>query len=210
MSTPFRRSRGLVTATFHSAEVDLLASLVGQLVELVTDGQPELDGDDPLHAALQTSSPEPPEDPVLRRLFPDGYSDPRHASDFRRFTEHGLRQLKTTNARAVLAALEDAEPRSRDRRRVRLDPEDAMVWLRVFTDLRLALGTRLGITEDENLSPQPGAAAMSSDAGDAVGGPTGARSEIDEAQREQQRYVRDVYDWLSALQETLVGALQQE
>lgn len=207
MSTPFRRSKGLVTATFHAAEVDLLASLVGQLVELVTDGQPDFAGDDPLHAALQTSSPEPPEDPVLRRLFPDGYSDPRFASDFRRFTEHGLRRLKTENARTVLAALDEAQPRSRDRRRVQLDADAALVWLRVFTDLRLALGTRLGITEDDTAWVESGDEAPPPQAEAAA--QRGGNEPVDQDTRDQQRYVRDVYDWLSALQETLVGALQE-
>lgn len=192
MSTPFRRSKGLVTVTFHAGEVDLLASLVGQLIELVSDGQPDLAEQDPLESALRTSSSEPPEDPVLQRLFPDGYSDPRYASEFRRFTEHGLRALKVTNARSVLAALESAEHRARDRRRVRLDDEAAMVWLRVFTDLRLALGTRLGITEEDQ---EPSRSDEPEDEG---------------AEADEQRYVRDVYDWLSALQETLVLSLQSD
>jgi hypothetical protein len=196
MSTPFRRVRGVVTATFHAAEVDLLASLVGQLVELVADGQPSLDEEDPLQAALQTSSPEPPEDPVLARLFPDGYSDPRYAADFRRFTEHSLRRLKIENAQVVLGALESAEHRSRDRRRVQLDEAAALAWLRVFTDLRLALGTRLGLSEDDE-----------GETGEGEPEETSWAEEPSESEQEQRRYVRDVYDWLSALQETLVGAV---
>ncbi len=48
MGTAFRRRRdGSVTATLHPAEIDLLRSLAGQLLELLADGeaQPSPDPD---------------------------------------------------------------------------------------------------------------------------------------------------------------------
>jgi hypothetical protein len=66
---------------------------------------------------------------------------------------------------------------------VRLGRENAEVWLRALNDVRLALGVRLGITEDYEQE-------LTQDSG------TDPRS----------AYLQ-VYDWLSFLQESLVRAL---
>ena len=85
----------------------------------------------------------PPEDPVLARLLPDAYrDDPEAAGEFRRYTEQSLRSGKVAAARTVLATLPEHGGR------VRLEPEEAQAWLRSLNDLRLAIGTMLGITED--------------------------------------------------------------
>jgi hypothetical protein len=63
---------------------------------------------------------------------------------------------------------------------VRLDPDQAAAWLRCTNDLRLALGTRLGIS-DESEPPE------------------------DFADEEDQQLA--VYYWLTALQGSLVDAL---
>lgn len=61
---------------------------------------------------------------------------------------------------------------------VRLDPRSAGAWLRSLTDIRLVLAARLGIeTED------------------------------DEDGRETDPIMRDVYDWLGFVQNSLVEAL---
>jgi len=66
---------------------------------------------------------------------------------------------------------------------VRLDPEEAQAWLRVLNDLRLALGTRLELTEDDH---------------DRFRG-------LDE---NDPRYPMIVtYDWLTQLQDGLVHCL---
>ena len=91
-----------------------------------------------------------PEDPVLRRLFPTAYRDDDEAAgEFRRFTEGQLRDGKARAAGSIIDVLEEAglpaEPTDEDLTiDVELDPETALVWLRALTDLRLALGTRLG------------------------------------------------------------------
>ncbi|WP_207782409.1 DUF2017 domain-containing protein [Phytoactinopolyspora limicola] len=199
LSTAFRRTRGGgVAASFHTAEIELLRSLVGQLLELVRDdpdGREESKKDDAWAAALGLADDKPvrPTDPVLLRLFPDGYAeDDEAASDFRRFTERGLRDAKAGTAATVLASLATAEGvdpdeqrrgRSRDKIRVELDAAEADAWLRALTDLRLALGTRLGVTEgDEDVW-----AALPDD--------------------DPRRHIHDVYDWLGWLQETLVRTL---
>jgi hypothetical protein len=120
----------------------------------------------------------PPDDPVLARLFPDAYAgDEASSGEFRRFTEAGLRSGKVAGAQTVLATLPGTGGR------VRLPAGDAEAWVRVLNDVRLALGVRLGITEDYE-HELPGA----------------GRGELHSA------YLQ-VYDWLTFLQETLVRAL---
>src|SRR5690625_6882291 len=109
------------------AEADLLISLVRQLFELTRADQPsdeDEDGsEDPLTSVVGMRQDQPrPTDPVLLRLFPDGYADDDAAAgDFRRYTEHGLREAKTANATTVLASLTFADDTA-DRVEVTLDP----------------------------------------------------------------------------------------
>ncbi|MDP9418193.1 MAG: DUF2017 domain-containing protein [Actinomycetota bacterium] len=135
----FRATGGGVRAAFDEAEVLLLRQLLHELLELLDDGDEP--ADDPLADALGIgTSTSAPDDPVLARLFPDAYrDDPEAAADFRRYTERGLRQTKRANAARALASL--AGPRD-------LDGDDARAWLAALNDMRLALGTGLGVTED--------------------------------------------------------------
>ncbi len=171
-----------------------MRSLVGQLLELVRDDAADSgSGDSGWAAELGLSDEEPsrPTDPVLLRLFPDAYGsdDEEAASDFRRFTERGLREAKSGTAATVLASLATAEDaagsgdKPREKVRIELDSDESQAWLRTLTDLRLALGTRLGISEgddDQWLS-------------------------LDE--NDPRKHVHDVYDWLGWVQETLVRTL---
>ena len=181
-----------MAASFHVAEVELLQSLVGQLLELVRD-VPHADATGSGWAAalgLGEAAPQRPTDPVILRLFPDAYrGDDEAASDFRRFTERGLREAKAGAAATMLASLATAggadpdAPRSRDKVRVELDADEAGAWLRTLTDLRLALGTRLGVTDGDD------------DDWDSLD------------DDDPRRHVHDVYDWLGWVQETLVRVL---
>lgn len=102
-----------------------------------------------LEAQLGLSSHEElPDDPVLARLLPDGYSDdPEASAEFRRYTEESLRAAKVASARAVLASLPPGGGE------VRLSEPECQQWLRALNDVRLALSVRLGITdENEDLS----------------------------------------------------------
>lgn len=192
MGTAFRRRRdGTCTATLHPAEIDLLRSLAGQLLELLADGEPvATEAADPLDRVLDLASPEPPADPVLRRLFPDAYTDEGSASDFRRYTERGLREVKRRNALVVLSDLDRSEPTRREsdaRRTVAVAAADAESWMRALTDLRLALGTRLGLEQDE----QP----------EWLG--------EDQPEDDPRHYVLGVYEWLGWLQDSLVRAVMR-
>jgi len=85
---------------------------------------------------------------VVARLLPDGYrGDDEAAGEFRRFTEVGLRSGKVDAAQRVLDDLGDTE--LADRVTVSLDGEAALIWARCLNDLRLSIGTRLEVTEDD-------------------------------------------------------------
>lgn len=187
------RRSGRVIATFTGFEADLLRSLAGQLVELLrNEAAAPREGGDPFEAMLDFSGPtQEPEDPVLARLFPTAYRDDEEAaSEFRRFTEGALRDGKAAGAIAIIDSLEEAGlPAELDQDGlmidVELEPATAEVWLRSFTDLRLALATRLGVEEDDD---ERWAALPDDD-------PRGQ--------------AHDIYQWVGYLQETLVDALSR-
>lgn len=183
MTRGFHRARGgRVAAKLDRDEAEILRVLAGQLIELISADAPEEDPD-PLAAelglsGLGTGGPvETPDDPVLARLFPDAYEDGDDAGEFRRFTEHGLRDGKRAAADTLITTVPDHGGT------VTLDPEQAGQWLRALNDMRLALGTRLGVTEE-------------------------AHDEIARMPPSDPRYPGfAAYDWLSFLQDTLVRAL---
>ena len=184
------RKSGAAVTTFTAFEADLLRSLAGQLIELLrNESATEEIASDDLEDLLDFSGPtRAPEDPVLARLFPTAYpEDEDAAAEFRRYTEADLRNGKAAGAATVIDTLEDAglpaEPEDGLFIDVELDPATALTWLRSFTDMRLAIATRLGIEEgDEEFW----------------------YSLPDDDPRAQ---VHDIYDWVGYLQETLVRAL---
>src|SRR5215470_5805277 len=182
---PFRSVRGGgVRASLAGAEASLLRSLVGQVMALVEpeDREPGLGDDDEL-AALEAmvhgpGAEEPPEDPVLARLLPDGYrDDPDAAGEFRRYTESSLRSVKQQAAQEMLDTLPEAGGK------IQLTHDQAHAWLKALNDVRLALGVRLGVTEE--FEEQWG------------------RLRADDPQWPAY----EVYAWLGAVQESLVQAL---
>jgi hypothetical protein len=186
------RRGGQIFATFTGLEADLLRSLASQLVELLrNEAAVPRDHPDPLEAMLSLDGPTTePEDPVLARLFPTAYQDDEEAAaEFRRFTEGSLRDGKAAGAACIIDTLEEAglptEP-ILDQRLVidvELDPSTAIVWLKAFTDLRLALATRLGVEQDDD----DYWAALPDD--------------------DPRAQAHDIYQWIGALQETLVDAM---
>jgi hypothetical protein len=130
-------------------ERDVLIQLLGQLDELLDDGQSA--SSDPLAAivgisGLDSTGPAPttPDDPALARLLPDGNrDDPEASAEYRRLTEFGLRARKRSGARLAAEALGRPEP-------VVLAPEESLALLKSFTDVRLVLGERLELRSDED------------------------------------------------------------
>jgi uncharacterized protein DUF2017 len=127
----FRRKGSHCVATFAVDEVRVLRKVAGEVVALLTDGMD--------HG-----------DPVVSRLFPDIYPDrPEDSREFRQYTESDLKTGKIDQAGAILAALPDEGEGE-----VRLDDEAAEAWLRAINDARLAMGTRLDITAETDLSDE--------------------------------------------------------
>lgn len=159
MATAFTRTiRGRFTAQTDSAERELLGQLLEELCALLdADGLADAKAADPLADQLGLAGftgfdVETPTDPVLRRLLPDAYAgDENAAGEFRRLTDASLRQGKVGDARRMRAELSAADSRSRGK--VSLTAEDAAVWSRAMNDLRLALGTRLGVNADHYPDP---------------------------------------------------------
>jgi len=188
--TRHRRSKHLI-ATFSGFEADLLRSLAAQLVELLRNEEAvPRDDVDPLEALMDFSGPTTePEDPVLARLFPTAYQhDEEAAAEFRRFTEGSLRDGKANAAITIIDALEDAglPPELTEEGLVidiELEEPVAEIWMRSFTDLRLALATRLGVEEGDEAY---------------------WHSLPDDDPRSQ---AHEIYEWVGYLQETLVQAM---
>jgi hypothetical protein len=185
------RRSGASVATFTAFEADLLRSLAGQLIELLRNESATAGHqNDPLEQLLDFSGPTTePDDPVLARLFPTAYPDDEEAAgDFRRFTESALRDGKAGAAAAIIDALEEAgltsEPEDGTFIDVELDEGAALTWMRSFTDMRLAIATRLGVEEgdEEYWQSLPG--------------------------DDPSAQVHDIYDWLGYLQETLVHSVR--
>jgi len=185
MAASFRPVPGGAAAYFESAQAGVIRSLVSQIAELVsadsTAAEVAESGErgDALEAELGLSThAEPPEDPVLARLLPDGYKEnPEASAEFRRYTEESLRTAKVVSAQTVLASLPSTGGE------VRLSEMECQQWLRALNDVRLALSVRLGITdENEDLS------------------------EHLTADDPRSAYVW-VYQWLAYLQDSLIEAL---
>lgn len=113
-----------VRIDFEPEEAGLLTVLANQFADVVRE--PELD-----------------DAPLLTRLFPDAYlDDPEAASDFSRFTRSELEQSKIAAAERIA---ETATAGS-----VLLDHETCRTWVRSLTDVRMMVGTRLGIRTDDD------------------------------------------------------------
>lgn len=150
--TEFRsRRKGGVYVELPPHAAGLLANLVRQLIELLSDGEPEVRSDDPLEAMLEVDGPrEAPDDPALLRLLPEAHqNDPEAAAEFRRLTERAIRDGKVRDAVVVLACLGAADEAVEADVEFELDRDQARSWLRCLTDLRLTLAERLGVTADD-------------------------------------------------------------
>jgi hypothetical protein len=135
-------------------EIELLQTLLAELTAVVADADAD--------------------DAVVQRLFPSAYPDDGAAdADYRSITESSLRRERRdriTGCLVDLAAGSDV-PLG--------DDADAQRWIKVLNDLRLALGTRLGVTEEQ--------------------------VDIDPTDPESRPWL--IYYWLTATQDSVVTAL---
>jgi hypothetical protein len=109
---------------FESEEADLLRSLF-----------------DDMRALLRAEALEG--DPVIDRLFPDAYESDDDAAAFRDMVGEELRTTKLEAFEQARTSLGKEGPAT-----VVLDGASADTWLQALTDVRLAVGTRLGVTEE--------------------------------------------------------------
>ncbi|MGP3975476.1 DUF2017 domain-containing protein [Streptomyces sp. 8N114] len=148
---------------------------------------------------------EPPADPALARLFPDAYGpgpdatpdedlaadsdeaarakrDRAASAEFRRYTENDLRARKREDGLAVVRALDALTPGERGAV-LTLTPQESKQWLGALNDLRLAIGTRLEVSDDSD-------------------------DELYQlADSDERKPMVMAYLWLGGLQETLVETL---
>ncbi|NUR00692.1 MAG: DUF2017 domain-containing protein [Streptomyces sp.] len=154
---------GGAAVALDDVEISIIRSLAVQLLELVGPGPGEDAPDDPLAELFAEGPSEPPKDPVLRRLFPDAYSDPEgtpgpkeaeeqqaYSAEFRRFTENDLRAAKRESALAVIRSLDSLTPGGDGGAILKLSAEESRQWLGALNDLRLAIGSRLEITDEDD------------------------------------------------------------
>ncbi|GAA1984244.1 DUF2017 domain-containing protein [Kitasatospora viridis] len=156
MAGMFERTReGGTAIALDEVEADILRSLEVQMLELIGPGPVDEPDQDPLAALFAEGPTEAPADPALARLFPDAYGEPGESADaqtkafageFRRYTELDLRARKREDALHVVRALDSLGGRGGV-----LEPtgEERMRWLGALNDLRLTMGVRLEVVEED-------------------------------------------------------------
>ena len=162
----FRHRRGNVEASFEAGEALAIAGLCRDLSNL-------LDG------ATAGS-----DDPVLHRLFPRAYLDPTEEqaeADWQHFAHDDLVAGRHDALATVIRTMDLTGREAGRRLQLSLNEEEASAWLSVLNDARLALGTRLDVTEETDFAG------------------------LDPDDPDTAPYA--IYWWLGMLQEELVAAL---
>ncbi|MEU1468860.1 DUF2017 domain-containing protein [Streptomyces sp. NPDC005761] len=194
---------GGAAVALDEVEIAILRSLAVQLLELIGPGDEPAEGEDPLAALFAEGPSEPPSDPALARLFPEAYGDDdtelRAASaEFRRFTENDLRTRKRDDALVVVRTLDALAPQSEGASRsdsgkreegvavLTLTADECRNWLGSLNDLRLTIGTRLEVSDEDE-------------------GESGSLYRLPDSDPRKPMVM--AYLWLGALQETLVETL---
>ncbi|MHC3463603.1 DUF2017 domain-containing protein [Streptomyces flavovirens] len=185
---------GGAAVALDEVEIAILRSLAVQLLELIGPGDEPAEDADPLAALFAEGPSEPPSDAALARLFPDAYGDAdkelREASaEFRRFTEIDLRGRKREDALVVVRTLDALQPVGEEGAVLTLDAEDCRHWLGSLNDLRLTIGARLEVSDEDE-------------------GQGGSLYRLPDSDPRKPMVM--AYLWLGALQETLVETLMPE
>ncbi|MES4908035.1 MULTISPECIES: DUF2017 domain-containing protein [unclassified Streptomyces] len=203
---------GGAMVALDDVEISILRSLAVQLLELIGPGAEPVEGHDPLDAIFAEGPTKPPADPALARLFPDAYGGPGQklgadeeaaveaaSAEFRRYTENDLRARKREDALAMVRGLDaltdtgtgtegragaEAQGAGAEVGVLELSPEQSRQWLGALNDLRLAIGTRLEVTDED-------------DGGELLRLPDS----------DPRKPMVMAYFWLGGLQETLVETL---
>lgn len=163
-------------------EVALLRNMATSMQEMLDDRQSGAPAD-PLEqiTGIRTGNSQPPQDATMSRLLPDFIADQAgHAPDpsangaLRSLHEPEIIDAKIAASQHLLDTLPDGGGR------IELTEDDANAWIAAINDLRLSLGTMVGVGPDlpDRLPPNDPMAAH-----------------------------LDVYQWLTVLQEYLVLGL---
>ncbi|MFJ6634162.1 DUF2017 domain-containing protein [Streptomyces sp. NPDC091376] len=186
---------GGAAVALDEVEISILRSLTVQLLELIGPGDEPAQGEDPLAALFAEGPSEPPSDPALARLFPDAYGGPEaedgeseevreFSAEFRRYTENDLRTRKRDDALVVVRNLDALTATGEGGAVLKLTADDSLHWLGALNDLRLTIGTRLEVADED-------------EGGDLYRLPDS----------DPRKPMVMAYLWLGALQETLVETL---
>jgi Domain of unknown function (DUF2017) len=150
-----RTRRGRPTLDLEPEEAELLGVLFDELSALLDSADAE--------------------DEALCRLNPPAYrDDPEAEAEYHGLTADSLRTERDDRIAACRGDL------AGDARVDVGDPDTARRWIQVLNDLRLALGTRLGVTQDDERTIDPNDPAA-------------------------QPWV--IYSWLTAVQDAVVHTL---
>jgi hypothetical protein len=180
---------GDLSVALSNDELHILINLVEQLLELLGERNfiHHYQSDDPFAQLMAATlgniqSPiEQPDDPVLRRLLPNGYADPESATEFRKYTEGSLRTLKQKHLLYLRQQL--VFPVDHELPKADISITDPTQWLIAINDLRIALAVRLEIDEDGYKKYE-----LMSDS-------------------DPQKHLHAVYYWLGGIQENLISHL---
>ena len=123
------RSGDKVRISLDEHEAGLLRSIVGEMQQLL-----EADGDH--------------RDPVLNRLFPAASDSEEDARSYREMVGGELKTGKLESLAIVQDTLGAQGPVEED-----ISLEATERWMIALTDLRLAIGTRIGVTEEMMAAP---------------------------------------------------------
>ena len=201
MSGFLRSGDEKIAITFASQEAHVLMNLTEQIIELLSeeDGGTHLSKehtvDDLMRMVGISTNDAPPIDPVLLRLLPNAYKDVEKAAEFRRYTEHGLREKKRANAVLIREALlpqdedwDNDSPLDVAHTTCVIEGDDGMAWLSAMNDIRLALAVRLDIGGERDAKPQHEKYELM-------------------VESDPMKAVYAVYSWIGWLQESLLKLL---
>lgn len=122
-----RKRNGTIRLSLDDQEAQIMRELVREMNTLLEADLPRADA-------------------VVARLFPDAFDDAEESERYRELIGDQLNDAKKAALRTVTESLGDEGKVS-----PALEPNDVEDWLRVLTDIRLAIGTRLDI-DDERMA----------------------------------------------------------
>jgi hypothetical protein len=175
-----KRKGDVIRVKFEPEERMVLGGFAREVAQLL--GGVSAADPDPLAAMVGMGSQTPtapPEEPALRRLLPDAYDDPEGAAEFRRLTDDELRRGKASSLTRLADDLEGAAEGM-----LEIGDEAADVWVQAINDVRLVLGVRLQVDDDDgswrrHLTPN-----------------------------DPRQPLVAAYDWLAGVQELLLSAMR--